>query len=174
MKVNISSKGFTADDRQVALIEKKFGKLGKFFSEDTVASVTLESRKNRQTMEAMIPVKGMLFRAEYTDSDMNICVDKVVDKLSTQITRYKKKIQKNHHQNKEIMFEEVPETDEEFDLTPIKIKSFEITPMDADEAVLQMELIGHNFYVFMNSETDRVSVVYKRNDGEYGLIAPIY
>ena len=72
------------------------------------------------------------------------------------------------------MFEEVPETDEEFDLTPIKIKSFEITPMDADEAVLQMELIGHNFYVFMNSETDRVSVVYKRNDGEYGLIAPIY
>ncbi len=176
MKVNISSKGFTTNEKQINLIEKKFSKLGKFFSDDTVANVTMGAKKNRQTMEAMISIKGMLFRAEHTDSDMNVCLDKVVDKLSTQITRYKKKIQKNHHQSREILFDEVPEddADEDLDLTPIKIKHFEITPMDADEAVLQMELIGHNFYVFMNSDTDKVSVVYKRNDGTYGLIDPMY
>ena len=96
MKVNITSKGFTANERQIALIEKKFGKLSKFFSDDTVANVTMGYKKNRQTMEAMIPVKGMIFRSEYTDNDMNVCLDKVVNRLTTQITRYKKKIEKSH------------------------------------------------------------------------------
>ena len=72
MKVNSTSKGFTAGDRQIALIEKKFAKLSKFFPEDTVADVTMGYKKNRQTMEAMIPVKGMIFRSEYTDTDMNV------------------------------------------------------------------------------------------------------
>ncbi|MBR5228589.1 MAG: ribosome-associated translation inhibitor RaiA [Firmicutes bacterium] len=175
MKVNISSKGFTANDRQIELIEKKFEKLGKFFSDDVVANVTMGYKKNRQTMEAMISVKGMLFRAEYTDSDMNVCLDKVVDRLSGQISRYKKKIQKSKRQVKDIVFEEVPEIDvEEDDLAPVKLKSFEITAMDVDEAILQMELIEHSFYVFMNAATDKVAVVYKRNDGGYGLIDPIY
>ena len=175
MKVNISSKGFTANDRQIELIEKKFEKLGKFFSDDVVANVTMGYKKNRQTMEAMISVKGMLFRAEYTDSDMNVCLDKVVDRLSGQISRYKKKIQKSKRQVKDIVFEEVPEIDvEEGDLAPVKLKSFEITAMDVDEAILQMELIEHSFYVFMNAATDKVAVVYKRNDGGYGLIDPIY
>ena len=177
MKVNISSKGFTANDRQVELIEKKFEKLGKFFSDDVVANVTMGYKKNRQTMEAMISVKGMLFRAEHTDADMNICVDKVVDRLSGQITRYKKKIQKSKRQVKDIVFDEVPEIDvpaEEMELAPVKLKSFEITSMDVEEAILQMELIEHNFYVFMNAATEKVAVVYKRNDGGYGLIDPIY
>jgi len=177
MKVNISSKGFTANERQVALIEKKFEKLGKFFADDVVANVTMGYKKNRQTMEAMISVKGMLFRAEYTDNDMNVCLDKVVDRLSGQISRYKKKIQKSKRQVKDIVFDEVPEieiAEEDVELAPVKLKSFEITSMDVEEAILQMELIEHSFYVFMNAATDKVAVVYKRNDGGYGLIDPIY
>ncbi len=175
MKVNITSKGFTANEKQIELIEKKFGKLEKFFSEDTVATVTMGYKKNRQTMEAMIPVKGMLFRAEFTDLDMNVCLDKVVDRLTSQVTRYKKKIAKSHRHVKGVMFDAVPEiNEEEPDMKPIRTKQFEISSMDPEEAILQMELIGHSFFVFLNSDTDKVSVVYKRNDDAYGLIDPIY
>lgn len=176
MKVNISSKGFTANEKQVALIEKKFAKLSKFFSDDTVAAVTMGYKKNRQTMEAMIPTKGMIFRSEYTDNDMNVCLDKVVSKLFTQITRYKKKIEKNHR-HVPLNYDQVPDTtdaEEVQDLAPIRIKRFEITPMTAEEAILQMEMLEHNFFVFMNSDNGKVDVVYKRNDGAYGLIDPEY
>ena len=107
---------------------------------------------------------------------MNVCLDKVVDRLSTQMSRYKKKIQKNHKQNKEILFDAVPEIEEEEDvaLKPVKSKSFDLTPMDVDEAILQMELLDHSFFVFLNSQTDRVAVVYKRLDGQYGLLEPTY
>ena len=175
MKVNITSKGFTANKSQVALIERKFEKLGKFFSDDTTVNVTMGYKKNRQTMEAMIVVKGMIFRAEYTDTDMNVCVDKVVDRLTSQITRYKKKIQKSHKQVKGIVFEEVPEVEaDDIDLKPVKKKTFEIAPMDVDEAILQMEMLNHNFFVFLNAETEKVAVVYKRTDNGYGLLDPIY
>jgi putative sigma-54 modulation protein len=176
MKVNITSKGFTAGERQTALIEKKFSKLSKFFPEDTVADVTMGYKKNRQTMEAMIRVKGMIFRSEYTDTDMNVCLDRVVNRLSSQITRYKKKIEKSHrHVN--LNFSEVPEPEvqeAEVELKPVKIKKFEVTPMDVDEAILQMEMLEHSFFVFLNSETQKVNVVYKRTDGEYGLLDPMY
>ena len=118
----------------------------------------------------MITLKGVMFRAEYTDNDMNVCVDKVVDRLASQITRYKKKIQKNHKQNRQILFDAVPENEEEeIDLKPVRSKTFDITPMDVDEAILQMELLDHTFFVFMNADTGRVAVVYKREDGQYGL-----
>mgnify|MGYP001840637796 FL=1 len=175
MRVNITCKGFTANDRQVALIEKKFDKLSKFFSDDIVVNVTMGYKKRRQTMEAMITLKGVMFRAEYTDNDMNVCVDKVVDRLASQITRYKKKIQKNHKQNRQILFDAVPESEEEeIDLKPVRSKTFDITPMDVDEAILQMELLDHTFFVFMNADTGRVAVVYKREDGQYGLLEPAY
>jgi putative sigma-54 modulation protein len=175
MKVNITSKGFTANERQIALIEKKFGKLSKFFSDDTVANVTMGYKKNRQTMEAMIPVKGMIFRSEYTDTDMNVCLDKVVNRLTTQITRYKKKIEKSHR-HVVLNFDAVPEpeNDEEIDLSPVKIKDFDMSTMSVDEAILQMEMLEHSFFVFLNGDNSRVNVVYKRNDGTYGLLDPRY
>lgn len=182
MKVNITSKGFTAGERQTALIEKKFSKLSKFFPEDAVVDVTMGFKKNRQTnqtrhtMEAMIRIGGMLFRSEYTDPDMNVCLDKVVSKLSSQLSRYKKKLQKNHrHVN--LNFDALPEVEAESSddaFKPVKIKQFDLTPMDTDEAILQMEMLGHSFFVFLNSESDKVNVVYKRDDGEYGLLDPIY
>ncbi|MCR4601684.1 MAG: ribosome-associated translation inhibitor RaiA [Clostridia bacterium] len=179
MRVNITSKGFTAKQSQVELIEKKFGKLEKFFEEDTVVNVTMGyNKKKLQTMEAMIPVKGMIFRAEFSDLDMNTCLDKVVEKLTTQITRYKKKIQKSHRHVKGIIFEEVPETadslSEDSVLEPIKTKSFDLTPMTAEEAVLQMEMLEHSFYVFLNEDTGKVAVVYKRTDDSYGMLDPKY
>ena len=177
MRVNITSKGFTANDRQVALIEKKFDKLSKFFPEETTANVTMGFKKNRQTMEAMISVKGMIFRAEFTDLDMNVCLDKVVERLTSQITRHKKKLQKNNQKVKgaDLRFDAVPEPEEEEEsLAPVRIKEFEITAMETEEAILQMEMLDHNFFVFMNDETGRVSVVYKRDDGTYGLLNPVY
>ncbi len=176
MKINISAKGFTANEKQVALIEKKFEKLAKYFSDDIVVDVTMGYKKKRQTMEAMIVLKGVIFRAEYTDTDMNLCLDKVVDRLSSQMSRYKKKIQKNHKQNKQILFDAVPEIEDDIEgtLKPVKSKSFDLTPMDVDEAILQMELLDHSFFVFMNSQTDRVAVVYKRDDDQYGLLEPMY
>ena len=175
MKVNITSKGFTANESQVLLIEKKFDKLSKYFTEDTAVNVTMGYKKKRQTMEAMITIKGMLFRAEYTDQDMNVCLDKVVERLASQVTRYKKKLQKNHRQIKEINFDLLPEEDiDETSFVPIKKKSFDLVPMDVEEAVLQMELLEHKFFVFMNSESNRVAVVYKRNDGDYGMLEPVY
>ena len=175
MRVNITCKGFTANDKQVALIEKKFQKLAKYFSDDIVVNVTMGYKKKRQTMEAMIAPKGVIFRAEYTDSDMNVCLDKVVDRLASQITRYKKKILKNHEQNRQIMFDAVPESEElDVELKPVKSKTFDITPMDTDEAILQMELLDHSFFVFLNADTGRVAVVYKREDDQYGLLEPVY
>lgn len=177
MRVNITSKGFTANDRQVALIEKKFGKLSKFFPDDVAASVTMGYKKNRQTMEAMIPVKGMIFRAEFTDSDMNVCLDKVVERLTSQITRHKKKLQKTNQKIKgdDLRFDVVPEIEEaETDMTPVRVKEFEITSMEIEEAILQMEMLDHNFFVFMNAETGRASIVYRRGDDTYGLLNPIY
>ena len=178
MKVKITSKGFTANEKQVALIEKKFQKLSKFFTDDIEAHVTMGYKRNRQTMEAMIPVKGVIFRAEYTDSDMNTCLDKVVEKLMTQVTRYKKKLIKTHR-NKGIVFEEVPEVPEEelvgdAEVAPVKVKQFEMTTMDTDEAIMQMELLGHTFFIFLNEATGRAAVVYKRADGGYGLLDPQY
>lgn len=176
MKVNITSKGFTANQRQTALIEKKFGKLSKFFPDDATANVTMGYKKNRQTMEAMIPVKGMIFRSEYTDTDMNVCLDKVVSRLTSQITRYKKKIQKSHrHVN--INFSEVPEPEEadaDIELKPVRTKSFDLSPMSVDEAILQMEMLEHSFFVFMNDDNGKVNVVYRRTDGAYGLLNPVY
>lgn len=175
MKVIITSKGFTANQRQVSLIESKFQKLGKYFADEIVANVTMSYSKGRQKMEAMISVKGTLFRAEWVDMDMNVCLDKVVDKLASQMSRYKTKLQRKHKNNKEILFEEVPDTiNFEEDLKPIKVKSFELLPMDIEEAILQMELLEHSFFVFMNSESNVVNVVYKRADSTYGLLDPKY
>ena len=114
----------------------------------------------------------MIFRAEFTDTDMNVCLDKVVERLTSQITRHKKKLQKNNQKVKgvDLRFDAVPETDEEEEsFTPVRIKEFEITAMETEEAILQMEMLDHSFFVFMNDQTGRVSVVYKRDDGTYGL-----
>lgn len=175
MKVIITCKNFTASDHLKETIEKKFDKLGKYFSKEIVANVMLSQERGRQKLEATINAKGTIFRAEEINADVYTCLDKVVDKLSAQMSRFKTKLQKKHKEHKDILFAEVPDFPEEAEeMKIVRTKRFDLLPMSAEEAIMQMELLEHTFYVFMNMETDSVSVVYKRNDGAYGLLETRY
>ncbi len=172
MKINITGKNFTASENLRKQIEKKLGKLDKYFSKETVTNVMLSNQKDGQKLEATINADGMIFRAEATEPDILFALDKVVDRLSSQMSRFKTKLIKKHKtQKEEVLYDELPdEAEESGELNVIKTKSFRINPMSTEEAILQMELLEHSFFVFRNDETDQVCVVYKRNEGGYGLI----
>jgi putative sigma-54 modulation protein len=176
MKVIITSKNMNASDHLKDTIESKFQKLGKYFSSDINANVTLSLEKGRQKIEATINAKGTIFRAEDTANDVYSGVDRVVDKLSAQMSKFKTKLQKKHKDNRTIIFADVPDypDEDDADMTLVRRKKFDLLPMSVDEAILQMELLEHSFFVFLNMETDNVSVVYKRKDGNYGLLETEY
>ena len=173
MKVVIASKNMNANDRLKGTIEKKMEKLSKYFSDNIIVNVTLSAEKNRQKIEATIRVRGMIFRAEDVSGDIYEGIDNVVEKLSTQMSRFKTKIQKKHKDNKDFVFADWPEEVQE-EIKVVKTKKFELVPMTTDEAILQMEMLEHNFFVFLNMETDSVNVVYKRKDDDYGLLETTY
>ena len=173
MKVVITSKNMNANDRLKDTIEKKMEKLSKYFSDNIIVNVTLSAEKNRQKIEATIRVRGMIFRAEDVSGDIYEGIDNVVEKLSTQMSRFKTKIQKKHKDNKDFVFADWPEEVQE-EIKVVKTKKFELVPMTTDEAILQMEMLEHNFFVFLNMETDSVNVVYKRKDDDYGLLETTY
>lgn len=172
MKVIITSKNFSASDRLKETIESKLSKLGKYFSDDIVANVTLSHEKGRQKIEVTINAKGTIFRAEDSNADMFTGIDKTVEKLSSQMSRFKTKLQKKHKDNKAIMFSDLPDEEDEAEEVSkiVRRKKFDLLPMSAEEAILQMELLEHNFFIYLDMETDGVGVVYKRNDGNYGLL----
>ena len=172
MKINISTKNFNASDHLISMIETKLSRLDKFFSQDIVTNVTLSKVKGRQKIEATINADGAVFRAEDDTQDVYNGVDRIVEKLSSQMSKYKRKIADRHKDNKSIRFESIPDSTE-FESEKFEIarrKTYELQPMTPEEAILQMELLSHTFYVFLDMERDRVSVVYKRNDGKYGLL----
>lgn len=172
MEVNITSKNFNASDQLKERIEKKFKKLDKYFSKETVANIMLSNEKgNRQRLEATINAGGMIFRAEEMNEDIYFCMDRVLDRLSSQMLRFKTKLVKKHKDQKEVFWAELPEIeDAKENIGVVKTKTFRINPMNTEEAIMQMELLGHNFFVFLNEEADSVHVVYKRKDGTYGLL----
>lgn len=181
MRYNIIGKNIDVWDKTKETVERKLDRLAKLFPEDTTATVTLSMEKLVSTVEVTIPLNKRLVRAEVQDADMTAAIDKAVDILEGQVVRYKKRMRTKVRQNSENYMAEydaimVPE--ETLDEEPLykieKIKHFEVKPMDAEEAVMEMELIGHTFFVFRNGETDEVNVVYKRKDGSYGLIEPEY
>lgn len=176
MKVIITSKNFNASDHLKQTIEKKFDRLGKYFSSDIVANVMLSVERGRQKVEATINVKGTIFRAEETSADAYNGVDRVVEKLSSQMSRFKTKLQRKHKDHKEFLFGEVPDiaTEEKDEMRVVKTKKFDLMPMSVDEAIMQMELLEHNFFIFLNMETDSANVVYKRKDNTYGLLETNY
>lgn len=154
-------------------IEEKIGKLSRYFSPDTEAVVTLSVQKERQIIEVTIPVKGHIIRAEEASSDMYVSIDLVEEIIERQIKKYKNKL--IDKKQAALSFSEAFMTEEyetEDDVKIVKTKRFGIKPMDAEEACIQMELLGHAFYVFLNADTDEVNVVYKRKGGTYGLIEP--
>jgi len=172
MQVKINSKNLNPSDALVAKIEAKMGKLDKYFSSDITANVMLtEVKTGLAKLEATINAGGMIFRAEESNADLFYCLDKVLDKLSSQMSRFKKKLIKKHKDQKEVMLAEIPDVAEAVEeVHVVKTKTFTLTPMTTDEAILQMELLEHNFFVFENPETGKANVVYKRADGQYGLL----
>jgi putative sigma-54 modulation protein len=175
MKVIISSKNFNASDHLKETIEKKFEKLNKYFSKNIVANVMLSMEKGKQKMEATINARGMIFRAEESSTDVYDGIDRVVEKLSSQMSRFKTKLVKKHKDNKEFSFADIPEYDgEPEEIKIVKTKKFELVPMTTEEAIMQMELLHHNFFVFLNMENDGINVVYKRKHDDYGLLETTY
>lgn len=169
MKVTITSRNFNASEHLKDTIEKKIQKLSKYFSDDIVVNVMLSSEKGKDKVEATINAKGTIFRAEETANAAYDAIDRVVEKLSTQMSRYKSKLLKKHKENKEFIFAEIPDVEEE-EINIVKRKKIELTPMAMEEAIIQMELLEHNFFVYADVETNEISVVYKRKNDDYGVI----
>ena len=176
MKIIITSKNMNASDHLKDTIESKLERLGKYFSNDVVANVTLSTEKGRQKIEATINAKGTIFRAEETASDVYTGIDRVVEKLSSQMSRFKTKLQRKHKGHKELQLSDLPEIagEELEEMRVVRRKKFDLMPMSIDEAIMQMELLEHTFFVFLNMESDSVNVVYKRKDKDYGLLETRY
>lgn len=175
MKVIVSGKNVEVTDALRDSIESKMTKLDKFFNHEVEAKATLSVQKARQKIEVTIPINGTILRAEEATEDMYSSIDKVVDKLTRQLRKHKTKMENRNIKYETIRFENIPlpqTDDDELEAKIVKTKRFEVKPMTSEEAVLQMELIGHNFFVYTNAETEEVNVVYKRKDGNYGLIEP--
>lgn len=171
MKVTTTGRKCTLRPSFVERTETKLSKLDKFFDTDAAADVTVSNERNRQRVEITIRYNGMVFRAEETAEDANEAVDRLMDVLLRQIRKNKTRLEKRLRSH---AFDDVaPEPDwaeEEYNV--VKSKTFPVKPMDVQEAILQMNLIGHQFYMFRNGETGEINVVYHRRDGDYGLLEP--
>ncbi|MCI5722065.1 MAG: ribosome-associated translation inhibitor RaiA [Firmicutes bacterium] len=177
MKINITGKNFTTYKRLEDTIDKKFEKLGKYFSDDITINVVLSQERGKDKIEVTINAKGTVFRAEEVAVDVYEGIDKAVDKLSRQMAKYKGKLQKRYNDNKSLRFENIPEVEEDEEIEEVKIvktKKFELQPMEVEEAIIRMEMLGHDFFVFLDMETDSVNIVYSRKDGNYGLLETKY
>ena len=173
MKITISGKNIDVTQGLRAAVEDKLAKLEKYFTPDTVCNVTLGVEKERQKMEVTIPMKGHIIRAEQQSDDMYVTIDLVVDVLEAQLKKYRKKLI-NKQQNADSLRKEFveEETTDDEEIRIVRAKKFGMKPMFPEDACVQMELLGHNFFVFSNAETGEVNVVYKRKDKSYGLIEP--
>ncbi len=174
MKVIVTGRNLVITDAIKEQVEKKLGKFDKMFNSDVEAHATFSTQKNKHIVEVTIPLKnGALFRAEGITDDMYQSIDEAIDHISRQMKKHKTRIEKRFHSNESIRFDEIPDSTEEYpEQSIVKTKRFGVKPMMAEEAVLQMELLGHDFFVFLNGDTDEINVVYKRKDGDFGLIEP--
>ena len=173
MKFIISGKNITVSQGLKTAVEDKLGKLERYFTPDTEVVVTLSVEKERQKIEVTIPMKGNIIRSEQVSNDMYVSIDLVEEVIERQLRKYKNKIvdkqQAAANFQKEYLDKDYEE-DEEVKI--IRTKKFGIKPMYPEDACVQMELLGHNFFVFLNAETEEVNVVYKRKGNTYGLIEP--
>lgn len=176
MRYIITGKNLEVTEGLKNSIYEKIGKLEKYFKPDTEVHVTFSiQKKDRHKVEVTIPIKGTVIRAEEESTDMYVSIDLVEEIIERQIKKYKNKIidsKQSAYGLSEAFATEVPADDEEIIIT--RQKKFPMKPMDPEEACIEMELSGHNFFVFRNSETEQVNVVYKRKGNTYGLIEPEY
>ena len=158
MNIIITGRQIELTDAIKEKIESKLSKLENHIDQNTDVKVTVSAKKERQTIEVTIrTINGPVIRAEDTQEDLYAAIDLVTDKLKRQIRKYKKRLQDKKQDNMSIRFIE-------------RLKKFSLKPMTEEEAVLQMDLVGHDFYMFRNTDTDEIAVVYKRNNGGYGII----
>ncbi|WP_085522049.1 ribosome hibernation-promoting factor, HPF/YfiA family [Tuberibacillus sp. Marseille-P3662] len=184
MNYNIRGENFEVTEALKDYVDRKLGKLEKYFDEPitTEIRVNMEVHNNDRVIEVTIPMQELLLRAEDTHTDMYAAIDLVTEKLERQIRKYKTKVNRKFRQSgrpkqwRDAMTEgslatatEVVE-EEESEFEVVRNKRFDFKPMNVDEAILQMNMLGHTFFVFNNDETNDISVVYKRKDGKYGLI----
>ena len=154
-------------------VEEKIGKLEKYFTPDTEVHVTLSVEKDRQKIEVTIPVKGSIIRSEQVSNDLYVSIDLVEEIIERQLKKYKSKLV-NYKQNSDNFKQDYIDKDftDDDEIKIIRSKKFDMKPMYPEDACVQMELLGHNFFVFQNAETDQVCVVYKRKGNTYGMIEP--
>lgn len=178
MNYIITGKNIEVTEALRDIVVKKMSRLEKFFSPATEAHITFNVEKNRHILEVTIMERGMVFRAEETNEDMYASIDRAVDIIERQLRKHKTRLEKRFRTDS---FEAdsrvfIPIEDEMMDEEPefkvVRSKRFAIKPMDTEEAILQMNLLGHNFFMFSNAESGQVNVVYKRKDGNYGVIEP--
>ena len=173
MKITISGKNIDVTEGLKAAVNEKLGNLEKYFTPDTNVIVTLSVEKERQKIEVTIPVKGNIIRSEQVSNDMYVSIDLVEEVIERQLRKYKNKIADKQQEAGNFQ-KEYLEHDylEDEDIQIIRTKKFGMKPMYPEDACVQMELLGHTFFVFRNAETDEVNVVYKRKNNTYGLIEP--
>jgi putative sigma-54 modulation protein len=180
MRVTVKGRNVQVTDALRSYAEKKLLKLNKYFHNIKEAEVTQSIQRNWHIVEVLVEGDGIFLRGEERSGDMYASIDAVVEKLERQLERFKGKLMAHPHRQ-ELVAEEGTELDggeltedeaEEGLPTIVKTKRFAIKPMGAEEAAMQMELINHDFFVFLNSETEQVNVIYRRKDGNYGLIEP--
>lgn len=175
MKYTIIGRNIEVTDNIKDSVENKLERLAKYFAQDSEAKVTMGTDGDMQKIEVTIPTKLGFIRAEDAGYDLYNSIDNVAAIIEKQIKKYKSKIidkkQNSLSFSDAFIAENYPEEDEE-NIKIVKTKSFALKPMDAEEACLQMEMLGHNFFVFLNMDTNKVNVVYKRKGNSYGLIEP--
>lgn len=173
MKFVIVGKNIEVTQGLKAAVEEKIGKLERYFNPETEIHVTLSVEKERQKIEVTIPVKGSIIRSEQVSNDMYVSIDLVEEIIERQIKKYKNKLI-DQKQSAGFFKQEFIEKDymDDEEVKIIRTKKFDIKPMYPEDACVQMELLGHSFFVFFNAETEQVNVVYKRKGNTYGLIEP--
>ena len=183
LQYNIRGENLEVTDSIKEYVEKKVSKLERYFDNppSSEVHVNLSVYNDEQTIEVTIPMKNLLLRAEEHNTDLYAAIDLVVDKLERQIRKHKTKVNRKFRQEgapkyvfaeleREAQQQQTQTLDDEFDVEIVKTKRFDLKPMDSEEAALQMDMLGHNFFVFTNANTDETNIVYKRRDGKYGLI----
>ncbi len=179
MKVNVFGKNMQLTDALRETTVKKIKRLEKFFQQDVESKVVLSIENHKalkvQKVEVTIPFNNKILRVEEESDDMYNSIDEAVEALEMQIRKYKTKLESKHQYNDSVRFENIEPLDieeDEDEFKVVKTKKFAIKPMGIEEAILQMDLLKHNFFVFLNADSEEVNVVYKRNDRNYGLIEP--
>ncbi|MBR2044764.1 MAG: ribosome-associated translation inhibitor RaiA [Agathobacter sp.] len=176
MRITITGRNIELTSGLKEAVEEKLAKLEKYFKPDTDVLVTLSVEKERQKIEVTIPTKGHTIRAEEVSNDMYVSIDLVEETIERQLIKYRTKIvskKLNAAANfKAEYLEEKYDDDDEEEVKIVRSKRYDLKPMYPEDACIQMELLGHDFFVFVNAETDEVNVVYKRKGNTYGIIEP--